>query len=350
MIWMQTFSVTLWAVCPFAVSCFFPSSRCVIVKEGHKVFSLICVLWNKAAASLVAPRQFGIHDWVLKASNTWAHKHFVPLGTFYRVTECHILSPVPRLLSPGACFLAFLIIHWTVACAAFLVLLHLNVRPTPAASGSEPPGRIGDPSPLVQSLYQSHQDNAPAASPAPQVPDPGRHRSAQRLSGGDMNRGIEQKRYNWVLFIKACTLDLWWGAKHSRLISSGTQSGSLDVSTWATEVWGTSVTVVSKRSSLFTKTCYKTRADSINCLQSVDRAEKSNHRHLNQGTSQDSWEASDRWEDRSSLLLVCRFVIMYVMKTINTINANIPAPAPAIILTKESGWLDAFSFGGARKL
>lgn len=108
--------------------------------------------------------------------------------------------------------------------------------------------------------------------------------------------------------------------------------------------------MVSKCSSLFTKTCYKTRADPIYCLQTVDRTEKSNDRQLNQRTSQDSWEVSDRWEDRSSLFLVCRFVITYVIKTTDTINTNIPAPAPAIILTKESDSLGVFSFEVAREL
>lgn len=108
--------------------------------------------------------------------------------------------------------------------------------------------------------------------------------------------------------------------------------------------------MVSKCSSLFTKTCYKTRADPIYCLQIVDRTEKSNDRQLNQRTSQDSWEMSDRWEYRSSLFLVCRFVITYVIKTTDTINTNIPAPAPAIILTKESDSLGVFSFEVARKL
>lgn len=108
--------------------------------------------------------------------------------------------------------------------------------------------------------------------------------------------------------------------------------------------------MVSKCSSLFTKTCYKTRTDPIYCLRIVDRTEKSNDRQLNQRTSQDSWEVSDRWEDRSSLFLVCRFVITYVIKTTDTINTNIPAPAPAIILTKESDLLGVFSFEVARKL
>lgn len=124
----------------------------------------------------------------LKRKNTWFHKFFVLLGTHYRITECHTLSPALQLPVPGAYFSVYLTTPGTTAGAAcHLVLLRQLVTlalSTPSASGSEPPGRTGDPSLPVRSLYLSHRESAPAASPAAQVPALARSRSGQGLQKG----------------------------------------------------------------------------------------------------------------------------------------------------------------------
>lgn len=111
-----------------------------------------------------------------------------------RITECCTLSPAPRLLVPGASFSVHPTTPATRACAAFyLVFLYpLTLsRPTPSASGSEPRGRIGsDPTLLVRSLCLSHQENAPAASPAAQEPGPAQCRSGQRLQEARKGREL----------------------------------------------------------------------------------------------------------------------------------------------------------------
>lgn len=113
---------------------------------------------------------------------SWA---FPPPGMCYWVTEYHTLPPVPGQPITGASFSVCLTTPATAAIGAFsLFLLRLcgdMSPPTPAASGNEPQSRSGDLPRLVRSLYHSHQENAPAASPDEQEPGPALCKSAQGL-------------------------------------------------------------------------------------------------------------------------------------------------------------------------
>lgn len=153
--------------------------------------------WNESLVLVLAPCpcvHFGsIQEGVSKANNTWFHKLCFRVGRRYRITERHTWSRVHQPPVPGALFSVCPTTPPAVADVAFhLVLHHLHAclsQPTPATSGSELPGRIGGPSPLVRFLYPWHQVNAPAASSASQEPDPARCRSDLGLQRGK-TRGL----------------------------------------------------------------------------------------------------------------------------------------------------------------